>query len=474
MKEFSAFSVLLTENCNLSCKYCYEVLSSGHKNVSMSAATASRAVDFMFEHAKNSSEISISFFGGEPTLMPDIIDIMCIRGKELSKKYKKSFKVGMITNATVMNEKLYNIIKSHLDIWTSTQLSVDGPWDIQDEYRVTKSGGGTFATIEKNLPYWKELFKGVLSVHGVLNKKSIPRLFESYKYFREVWKEDRLWFLPAKSSEYTQEDVDLYDRELGKIYNYIMDRVRSSKSTKEIEYYAPLDRSLRNGKSSKPCGAGENYCTITSSGEIWPCHHFYFIDVKKELHLGSIWDGVSESRKRVWDEYDSSDIIGCEDCEHPACYRCIAENYEANNNPFLQVKGFHCKFMMVDLHYQKLIRKELIDMGLMKKENVKSDSGDACNIVARDCVGKQGDCPVVVSLDECKFDRSQIRNDNGTRDFKDVVEGPKDDVVEGPKDDVVAKTCGGSCACGEKNEGPTLKETVDKIIKALVDYHNSL
>lgn len=372
----------------------------------MTKDIAIKSVEWMFEQSGDNG-VSICFFGGEPTLQPDIIDVMCIKGKELAAKLKKPFSVSIITNATIMNETLYNIIQSHLDIWNSCQLSVDGPREIQDENRITKSGKGTFDTIEANLAYWKALFGNKLNVHGVLNKSSIPRLFDSYKYFREVWNEPILWFLPAKNLDYTDEDVELYDREMGKIYNYIMNIVRKTGDLQEIKNYAPLDRALRNGKPDKPCGAGESYCSITASGDIYPCHHFYYYDTNKETLLGNIYDGVSASKKRVWDEYDNSDMKGCEDCEHNHCYRCIAENYEANQTPFSQEKGFHCKFMLIDLKYQRLIIDEVSKMDKGKCEDCCGgcDDKSTCSGNVVDCVGKDGHCPVYVSLADCIFDR---------------------------------------------------------------------
>lgn len=484
MKNFGAYSLLLTENCNMGCKYCYEVTSTGHRKVNMSEETALQAVRFMFESSKNDpsvKEISVTFFGGEPTLMPDIIDIFCTEGKALSKTYNKPFYASMITNATVMNEKLYNIIKKHLDIWGNCQLSIDGPHEIQDSYRVYKNGTGSFSTIEKNMPYWKELFGDRINIHGVLNSKSIGKLFDSYIFFRKEWGVDKLWFLPAKDVDFDQESVDSYDREMSKIYNHIMEEVRITKDLKEIQYYAPLDRSLRDGKMGKPCGAGDNYCVITSEGDIWPCHHFYFADVKKELKMGDIFNGVSYNRKRIWEEYDVSDLRGCEDCEHPSCYRCIAENYEKNGTPFTQLKGKHCDFMFIDMKYQKLIREEVESMGLIKKGDNKGGGA------VTDCVGKQGDCPIVTSVEECIFDRGEMSK-KGPKEYNqlkplsmETTEEISKKFDETPSDFDITKTkglvspgCSGCCDKAEKTNKDSLKEFLDDMIKLLIKYHNRL
>lgn len=469
MSNFNAYSVLVTENCNLACKYCYEVMSTGHKKNNMSEEVALKTLDFMFDQlGPEDKDLSICFFGGEPTLMPNIIDLMCTEGKKLAVKNNKNLSASIITNATNMNKQLYNTFKKHLNIWGSTQLSVDGPNDIQDAYRVFKNGAGSFDKIESNLVYWKELFGRTLNVHGVLNKNSIGRLYESFIYFREKWEIEKIWFIPAKDDAFTPDDVDIYERELKKIYEYVMKDVRENKRLNEVEFYAPLDRALRDGKMGKPCGAGANYCTITAKGDIWPCHHLYFVDEKRDLYLGNVFDGVDLNKKRIWDEYDGDDLVGCEDCEHPSCYRCIAENYEKYGTPFTQIKGLHCGFMKVDLKYQKLIREELEAMGLINKK--EKECGD-CLGNARDCVGKVGDCPKVVSVDECVFDRGDCTQfKSPPKEFEEV--GSKDDETCEDTTTKEDKCCGTDC-CSNKGDN-VMKDMIDDIIKVLVKYHNNL
>jgi len=71
----------------------------------------------------------------------------------------------------------------------------------------------------------------------------------------------------------------------------------------------------------------------------------------------------------MWTVYDNSDIIGCQGCDHPYCYRCPAENYEKYGTPFVQIKDLHCDFMKVDLKYQRLIKNEIQQMGLLNRGN---------------------------------------------------------------------------------------------------------
>lgn len=69
------YTLTLTENCNLSCIYCYEHNRNGR---SMSFATAKRILDKAFSSMGNGDLLTIDFFGGEPfleyRLIKEIVD----------------------------------------------------------------------------------------------------------------------------------------------------------------------------------------------------------------------------------------------------------------------------------------------------------------------------------------------------------------------------------------------------------------
>ena len=69
---------LLTENCNLRCKYCFEGSSRNVKKV-MSSETAHRGINLLCDQAEQAyqagytdSNVSITFFGGEPLLNTEL------------------------------------------------------------------------------------------------------------------------------------------------------------------------------------------------------------------------------------------------------------------------------------------------------------------------------------------------------------------------------------------------------------------
>lgn len=368
-------SFLITEDCNLACKYCFEL---GHRNRrAMSKEVIHKGMELLFEGAKDSgrNEVHVTLFGGEPLLRPDLMRYLLNYGIKLADKNGARFTAGLITNATLMNDEIFDLLKEYKDkIGMSCQLSVDGIQPVHDMYRVTRNGKGSFHMIEKNIPRFKEAYADkpqLLHIHGCLNKRSMPHLFESYRFFKEEWGLNMIWFMPIHEEKWDLSDVDLYEQQLRKIKDYILKEIAETQSLQPLDDYAPLNRCFTKSKSIVPCGAGKGYVTITAQGDIYPCHHFYFNDPDGHTKLGNVFTGIDHARKLLYENYDSSDMSCPEDCEHHACYRCIACNYQVNGSPFSQVRGPYCKMQQVDLKIQREIIQEVKSLSLFAKGSSK-------------------------------------------------------------------------------------------------------
>lgn len=388
----TAASFLVTEWCNLNCTYCYE--KETHRNVYMDIPTATAAYDFLFNNALKSNakkEVHIMFFGGEPTLNPDILDFCYTYGLKKREETGIPISYSIVTNATNLNDRVYSIFEKYInsDMSFNMQLSIDGIREVQNMYRVTKSGSGSFDMIEANIPKFKKLFEKkprVLSVHGCLNKNSLPYMFDNYVFFREQWGIENIWFLPVMEEDWVESDVDMYDKMFGKIYDYILKVVKATQSNREAFNYSPLDKMYGVfNKKSKPCGAGNDYMTITAIGEIYPCHQIYFQDPNKQTICGNIYTGVDDDKRRIFLEYQGDDLSCDSDCPHNSCYRCLAVNWISNGSILSQLRGLYCKMMKIDLKYQRMMKKELANMGITNNNAPNNQTSTDENV---DCLCK--------------------------------------------------------------------------------------
>jgi len=129
--------------CNLDCKYCFflskEMLYPGSRF---------RMADELLEtyirqtiEAQRSSEITIAWQGGEPTLMG--LDFFR-RSIELEKKYLRpgqTIQNTLQTNGVKLDDEWCEFFREHKFL---IGLSLDGTREMNDAYRVDKSGAGTF------------------------------------------------------------------------------------------------------------------------------------------------------------------------------------------------------------------------------------------------------------------------------------------------------------------------------------------
>lgn len=382
--EFTSASFLLSEQCNLRCKYCFEL--GKHNNSKMSNEVIIQSLNYLFHNAENQNikhedkYVHVILFGGEPLLNPDGVETLLKTAKELQEKTKIKFTSSLITNGTIMTPQIERIFTEyHKELNLMVQISLDGIKEAHDLNRVTADGKGTFDKILKNIEVWKRILNSdenpnKLCIHTCLSQSNMKYFFESWKFFMYEMKVPYIWFMPIHSDTYTIEDVKSYKRQLIQIAEVILNEAIIKRDLSPIKNYSPLDRSIHSdcGSFSVPCGAGKNFCTITSNGDIYPCHQIYYKDEEHSTKLGNIYTGVSKMKKKLYDDYNYTDLSCYQDnpeCDCFDCYRCIADNWCRSKTLFTNVRGERCMMSHVERDVQHWIREELIRHNLINKEN---------------------------------------------------------------------------------------------------------
>lgn len=361
-------SILVTENCNLACTYCFEV----HNTKVMTKETARKTLDFLCLNAVESGvgRFDAMIFGGEPLLNPEVVEEILSYGVELGQKHNVMFTSNIITNCTVMNPKIKAMLTKWRDPANLTiQLSVDGKEEVQNRYRITKTGKGSFHLVKKNIPIFQEIFSDDprrLSIHGCVNKETVGSLYESFHFFKYEWGFKNIWFLPVIEEKWALDDVVEYDKQNKLIFEDILKTIKETGDVSPVYEYAPMDRCMdRQVRPSAPCGAGKNFVTVTCNGEIYPCHQIYFHDPEKETLIGNVYTGLDEPARTMYVDYTQENLSCPSTCENVHCFRCLAVNWIENGNIFSQVRGYYCYLSSTDKKYQDMLRKEVEALGLM-------------------------------------------------------------------------------------------------------------
>jgi len=140
------FIIVLTDKCNLRCKYCYEK----EKTYSdMSVETARKSILFVKdcitrEIDLNRKEHNIVFHGGEPLLKYDMIKYFVI---EFNKISNVKIQYYITSNGTIFKEEIAYFIKNNN---INFSISIDGTKSSHDKNRVFPDGRGSYNMVIDN------------------------------------------------------------------------------------------------------------------------------------------------------------------------------------------------------------------------------------------------------------------------------------------------------------------------------------
>src|SRR5689334_12653036 len=168
----TSLELVLTEGCNLACTYCFEKEMLGYKRMPLDTARA--AVDLLFDYSRNEPRISITHFGGEPTLNFPAIQHVTDYATQRASVLGKSVEFNTTTNGVMLDESMVNYFAEHkIDVL----LSIDGLESSHNRYRCDKRGQGTFERVVKGLRILKQAQPWVSAKMTVMPANA-PNLFE--------------------------------------------------------------------------------------------------------------------------------------------------------------------------------------------------------------------------------------------------------------------------------------------------------
>ena len=140
--------LLPTEHCNFRCTYCYEDFKIGR----MAPDIVTGVKRWIDSRAGDLSLLSLSWFGGEPTLALPIVLEVTRHGRDAllrSAMPKARFQASMTTNAYRLTPDVFaELAEAGV---TTYQITLDGPRAIHDRRRLRADGKGTFDVIWGNL-----------------------------------------------------------------------------------------------------------------------------------------------------------------------------------------------------------------------------------------------------------------------------------------------------------------------------------
>ncbi len=181
--------------CNLDCKYCFylskESLPNGPGSGQMSDETLELFIRQYIE-CVSGPEVIFSWQGGEPTLRGrDFFQRVVTLQKKYAKPYQR-VENDLQTNGVLLNEKWAAFLKEHHFL---VGLSIDGPRELHDRYRINKGGAPTFDKVmaaAKLLRKFGVRFNTLTCVHRL----NASRPLDVYRFLRRELDSTYIQFIP--------------------------------------------------------------------------------------------------------------------------------------------------------------------------------------------------------------------------------------------------------------------------------------
>ncbi len=311
----------VTNQCNLSCEYCYEfgedkIATPEGKKKFMDWETAQTSVDYLLSESKGRHAVHITFFGGETLmnfpLLKQVVDYARARAKEEG----VNIDFSLTTNATLLTP---TTIQYLADNQVGVTVSLDGTKEINDKFRVFSNGKGSYDIIE---PKVRELLAKhrtrpiaarVTMTSHAMDVLGTYRHLKGNLGFHEVGfapvttSPNRLYSINERGLDSVLEQFQL----LAKEYLEYALRGEHHGFSNVSDTLAELHQGVNK---SHPCGAGLGLVGVGPSGDIAPCHRF----VDSDQHvLGHVSTGIDKSKQA--DFLKRGNIAA-----KPECHTCFA------------------------------------------------------------------------------------------------------------------------------------------------------
>lgn len=147
MPSCVSLTICPTMGCNFDCPYCFEDHVAGKMSAEVQDDVVALA-ERMLE-ASGAKSMSVTWFGGEPLLAPDVIEQLSERLMEIAEKRGVTYHAGIITNGYLLTQKTVDML-ARCKV-NNAQITIDGLGPTHDATRRLANGGPTFERITNNL-----------------------------------------------------------------------------------------------------------------------------------------------------------------------------------------------------------------------------------------------------------------------------------------------------------------------------------
>ena len=319
--------VNVTNQCNLSCEYCYEYgedkivdTENGSQPKFMSAETAQSAVDLALREAGVGKTAHITFFGGETLMNFKVLKSTVGYARRTAAAQGKLVDFSLTTNATLLQPDVIDFLAEER---IGVTISIDGPQEIQDKFRVFSNGKGSYDIAAPKI-------KALLARHTTrpigarvtLTKQTldVQRIYNHLFHDMGFWE---VGFAPVTTAPQRGHAIDDagHDDLLAQFRALAQDFLQASLQNKHHGFSNVREtlQEIHHGHAKAyPCGAGIGLLGVATDGQVSLCHRFAGSDAHR---FGSVTEGIDRARQASFlEDHHVAHKTDCSQCwARPIC-----------------------------------------------------------------------------------------------------------------------------------------------------------
>jgi len=341
--EFTQYNLILTDNCNLRCTYCFDNLYSDRScaanTIAMTEEMIPDILHFVETTRSKNEEIIFNMFGGEPLVNWKFFKKF-VETVDTFAKYPHQF-ISTV-NGTLLTTEIIDFMAQHN---VGIAVSLDGTEE-SNSARITIDGKSTWKTIVHILPEVKAKLPNTMLLM-VVGKHNYQYVYDSCKFFNKMEFHYNInWNMEV---DYTEDEM-LSIEEQGLVLPKSITRYLKNNQCSSGNCSTEI-------KDGTVCRPADKAITISSKGKLYFCHQFVpkMTDVD-DLSYGNIKDGIVNKelfntfvKRSYFFSWSKDKDIKCNSCKVKNSCRggCIANQWHRNKD-FLKVNPSVCDFATLD------------------------------------------------------------------------------------------------------------------------------
>jgi MoaA/NifB/PqqE/SkfB family radical SAM enzyme len=250
--QLESLSVILTDQCNFDCSYCYQDRGDRRLDVRDFA----RTVDLF--HPVFAPQCTVSFYGGEPLLAFDLMERAVEHLKGRPARAGHTIRFSLTTNGSLLNEEILAFLADHeFSVVLSFDGLAQGVTRKKDTFGPLKDViasilGRPGISLETNSVFSAETV-GYLagSIEGLV-RLGVPKLDVNF----------------AHTSPWTPSALRRLEDEISRVGDLFLARYDRLSDVPWADFRQEPARSVRH------CPAGEGSLALSAGGELWGCAIF--------------------------------------------------------------------------------------------------------------------------------------------------------------------------------------------------------